>query len=64
MQAVPDEVLEKIEKIKKCHLLLKGPTSTSKKRDLWPNSESTNVAIRRALDLFANVRPARYQSRA
>ncbi len=56
MQAVPDEVLEEI---KKCHVLLKGPTTTPKKGDPWPNIESANVAIRRALDLFANVRPVR-----
>jgi len=56
MQAVPDDVLENI---KKCHILLKGPTTTPKKGDPWPNIESANVAIRRALDLFANVRPVR-----
>lgn len=56
MQAVPDDVLEEI---KKCHVLLKGPTTTPKKGDPWPNIESANVAIRRALDLFANVRPVR-----
>ncbi len=54
MQAVPDDVLEEI---KKCHVLLKAPTTTPKKGDPWPNIESANVAIRRALDLFANVRP-------
>ena len=56
MQAVPDDVLQEI---KKCHILLKGPTTTPKKGDPWPNIESANVAIRRALDLFANVRPVR-----
>ncbi len=56
MQAVPDDVLEEI---KKCHVLLKGPTTTPKKGDPWPNIESANVAIRRALDLFANVRPVK-----
>ncbi len=56
MQAVPDDVLQEI---KKCHVLLKGPTTTPKKGDPWPNIESANVAIRRALDLFANVRPVR-----
>ncbi len=56
MQAVPDDVLEEI---KKCHILLKGPTTTPKKGDPWPNIESVNVARRRALDLFANVRPVR-----
>ena len=56
MQAVPDDVLKEI---KKCHVLLKGPTTTPKKGDPWPNIESANVAIRRALDLFANVRPVK-----
>ncbi len=59
MQAVPDDVMEEI---KKCHVLLKGPTTTPKKGDPWPNIESANVAIRRALDLFANVRPVRVPS--
>ncbi len=56
MQAVPDDVMKEI---KKCHILLKGPTTTPKKGDPWPNIESANVAIRRALDLFANMRPVR-----
>lgn len=49
-QAVPSDVLEKI---KSCHVLLKGPTTT-------PNGgtmESANVTLRRELDLYANVRP-------
>jgi len=56
MKAIPDDVLEEI---KKCHVLLKGPTTTPKKGDPWPNIESANVFMRRALDLFANVRPVR-----
>jgi isocitrate dehydrogenase (NAD+) len=56
---IPDEVLEEI---KKCHVLLKGPTTTPKKGDPWPNIESANVAIRKELDLFANVRPVRVPS--
>ncbi len=56
MKAIPDDVLEEI---KKCHILLKGPTTTPKKGDPWPNIESANVFMRRALDLFANVRPVR-----
>ncbi len=52
--SVPDDVLEKI---KKCHITLKGPTTTPRKGDPWPNLESCNVALRRYLDLFANVRP-------
>ncbi len=58
-KAVPDDVLEQI---KKCHVLLKGPTTTPKKGDPWPNIESANVALRRYLDLFANVRPVKVPS--
>lgn len=56
MKAIPDDVLEEI---KNCHVLLKGPTTTPKKGDPWPNIESANVFMRRALDLFANVRPVK-----
>lgn len=56
---VPDDVLEEI---KKCHVTLKGPTTTPKKGDPWPNIESANVAVRKELDLFANVRPVRVPS--
>lgn len=55
-KAIPDDVLEEI---KKCHVHLKGPTTTPRKGDPWPNVESANVAMRRALDLFANVRPVK-----
>ncbi len=55
-KSVPDDVLEEI---KKCHVALKGPTTTPRKGDPWPNLESCNVALRRYLDLFANVRPVR-----
>ncbi len=58
-KAIPDEVLVEI---RKCHVLLKGPTTTPKKGDPWPNIESANVAIRKELDLFANVRPVRVPS--
>ncbi len=56
LKAIPDEVLVEL---KKCHVVLKGPTTTPKKGDGWPNIESANVAMRRELDLFANVRPVR-----
>ncbi len=56
MKAIPDDVLEEI---KKCHVLLKGPTTTPRKGDKWPNIESANVTMRRELDLFANVRPVK-----
>lgn len=55
-KAIPDNVLEEI---KKCHVSLKGPTTTPRKGDPWPNIESANVAMRKELDLFANVRPVR-----
>ena len=54
MKPIPDDTLEEL---KKCHLILKGPTTTPKKGDPWPNIESANVAMRKELDLFANVRP-------
>ena len=56
MKAIPDDTLEEL---KKCHVILKGPTTTPKKGDPWPNIESANVAMRKELDLFANVRPVR-----
>lgn len=55
-QAIPDAVLAEL---KSCHVILKGPTTTPQKGDQWPNIESANVAMRRYLDLFANVRPVR-----
>ena len=55
-QALPDDVLEEL---KQCHVILKGPTTTPRQGDPWPNIESANVAMRKALDLFANVRPVK-----
>ena len=49
-KTLPDGVLDAI---KECDVLLKGPTTTPK----GGNMESANVALRRELDLFANVRP-------
>lgn len=49
-QAVPDQVLAEI---RRCDVLLKGPTETPKGGTL----ESANVTLRRELDLYANVRP-------
>jgi len=59
MKALPDGV---IDELKKCHAILKGPLTTPKKGDPWPNLESANVAMRRELDLFANVRPVKVPS--
>ena len=56
MKAIPDDVLEEL---KACHVILKGPTTTPQAGDPWPNIESSNVAMRKALDLFANVRPVK-----
>lgn len=53
-KAIPDHVLAEI---KEYHVTLKGPTTTPRKGDPWPNIESCNVAVRKELDLFANVRP-------
>lgn len=49
-QAVPTDTLNAI---KECDVLLKGPTTTPKGGTM----ESANVALRRELDLYANVRP-------
>ena len=56
MAAIPAAVLEEI---RECHVTLKGPTTTPEQGDAWPNIESANVAMRKELDLFANVRPVR-----
>ena len=56
MQSIPDDVMREIET---CHVTLKGPTHTPEQGDPWPNIESANVGMRKALDLFANVRPVR-----
>ena len=49
-QAVPSDTLLAI---KECDVLLKGPTTTPKGGKM----ESANVALRRELDLYANIRP-------
>ena len=56
MKAIPDDVLEEL---KECHVILKAPTTTPEKGGPYPNIESANVAMRRELDLFANVRPVK-----
>lgn len=55
-RAIPDDVLREL---KRCHVILKGPTTTPRAGDPWPNIESANVAMRKELDLFANVRPVK-----
>ncbi len=59
MKAIPDDVLEEL---KSCDVILKGPTTTPQQGDGLPNIESANVAMRKALDLFANVRPVKVPS--
>ena len=49
-KAIPEDVLAEI---KACNVILKAPTTTLKGGTL----ESANVAMRRELDLYANVRP-------
>ncbi|MBO5275044.1 MAG: isocitrate/isopropylmalate dehydrogenase family protein [Clostridia bacterium] len=55
-KAIPDDVMEELLA---CNVILKGPTTTPRAGDPWPNIESANVAMRKALDLFANVRPVK-----
>jgi len=55
-KAIPDDVLEALMG---CHVILKGPTTTPQKGSGLPNIESANVAMRKALDLFANIRPVK-----
>ena len=55
-KAIPDDVMAKL---KSCHIILKGPTTTPQKGSGMPNIESANVAMRKALDLFANIRPVK-----
>ena len=54
-KAIPDDVLTQL---KECPVILKGPTTTPRAGDKV-NIESANVAMRKELDLFANVRPVR-----
>ena len=56
MKAIPDDV---VAELKECDVILKGPTTTPRAGDPWPNIESANVAMRKELDLFANVRPVK-----
>lgn len=58
-KAVPEDVLEQIQE---CNVLLKGPTATPRRGDGQMNIESANVALRRELDLFANIRPVQMEN--
>ncbi len=55
-KAIPDDILAEL---KKCNVILKGPTTTPDAGDKGPNVGSANVAMRRELDLFANMRPVK-----
>lgn len=57
---LPDYVLEDI---KSCNVILKGPTTTPRLGDSYPMLESANVALRKELDLFANVRPVKIKEK-
>jgi isocitrate dehydrogenase (NAD+) len=56
LTSVPEAVLADLAR---CHVLLKGPTTTPEEGSGLPNLESANIVIRRTFDLFANVRPVR-----
>lgn len=58
-KAIPDDCMEQL---RSCHVILKGPTTTPQKGSGMPNIESANVAMRKALDLFANIRPVKVPS--
>lgn len=58
-KAIPEDVLAEL---KACHVILKGPTTTPRAGDPWPNIESANVAMRKELDLFCNMRPVKVPS--
>ena len=55
-KAIPDDVMDALLA---CDVILKGPTTTPQKGSGMPNIESANVAMRKALDLFANIRPVK-----
>lgn len=53
-ESLPVDVLEAC---KACNVLIKGPFTTPRAGDPWPNLVSANSLLRRNLDLFAAVRP-------
>ena len=55
-ETLPEDTLATI---KQCHVFIKGPTTTPQMGDTGKNLESANVALRKELDLFANVRPVK-----
>ena len=55
-ESMPAEVLEACIA---CDVLVKGPFVTPRSGDPWPNMVSANSLLRRALQLYAAVRPVR-----
>lgn len=53
-KTVPDNIMAAMQE---CDVLLKGPTTTPNAAMNAANIESANVYLRKAFDLFANVRP-------
>ena len=60
MESLPADVMEKV---KNCHVILKGPMVTPRASDPWPNLISPNSLLRRGLELYAAVRPIRIPER-
>lgn len=58
-KTVPIEVLSEM---RKCDVLLKGPTTTPSSDNSMTNLESANVFLRKEFDLFANIRPVKIPS--
>lgn len=54
--SLPDDVRDAAAA---CDVLLKGPLTTPRPGDPWPNLVSANSLLRRALDLCAAMRPVR-----
>lgn len=59
VKTVPPEVLSEM---RKCDVLLKGPTTTPSSDNRMTNLESANVFLRKEFDLFANIRPVKIPS--
>lgn len=59
-ESLPADVLEAC---KACNVLIKGPFTTPRPGDPWPNMISANSLLRRNLDLFAAVRPIKIPER-
>lgn len=58
-ETVPADVMEEM---KKCDVLLKGPTTTPNAAMGGKNLESANVFLRKSFDLYANVRPVKVEN--